>query len=116
MIIYAYQHHVRLLSPEPVVVTQPQSTRVEEPTLLCNQSDRREVSDRTMVGTAQPLCLFASGTEGRRYESTMNLGRRKNHRVSSHYLGWTARPFHPCLTVVGEVFLLTSLFIERRYR
>jgi hypothetical protein len=29
--------HVRLLSPEPVVVTQPQSTRVEEPTLLCNQ-------------------------------------------------------------------------------
>jgi hypothetical protein len=37
VVIYAYQHHVRLLSPEPVVVTQPQSTRVEEPTLLCNQ-------------------------------------------------------------------------------
>jgi hypothetical protein len=36
VVIYAYQH-VRLLSPEPMVVTQPQSTRVEEPTLLCNQ-------------------------------------------------------------------------------
>ena len=36
MVIYAYNHHVRLLSPEPEVVKQPQSTRVEEPTLLCN--------------------------------------------------------------------------------
>ena len=27
---------VRLLSPEPAVVKQPQVTRVEEPTLLCN--------------------------------------------------------------------------------
>src|ERR1700693_3673398 len=30
-------HTVRLLSPEPVVVKQPKFTRVEEPTLLCNQ-------------------------------------------------------------------------------
>src|SRR6516162_2458700 len=29
VVIYAYQHHVRLLSPEPMVVMQPQSTRVE---------------------------------------------------------------------------------------
>jgi hypothetical protein len=29
MIIYAYNHHVRLLPPEPVVVKQPQFTRVE---------------------------------------------------------------------------------------
>jgi hypothetical protein len=36
VIIYAYQH-VRLLPPEPVVVKQPKFTRVEEPTLLCNQ-------------------------------------------------------------------------------
>ncbi len=28
-----------------------------------------------MVGTAQPLCLSASETEGRRYEMTMNLGK-----------------------------------------
>jgi len=37
VIIYAYNHHVRLPSPEPAVVRQPQATRVEEPTLLCNQ-------------------------------------------------------------------------------
>jgi hypothetical protein len=36
-VIYAYNHHVRLLSPEPMVVEQPQFTRVKEPTLLCNQ-------------------------------------------------------------------------------
>src|ERR1700758_4208681 len=36
VVIYAYNHHVRLLSPEPLVVKQPQFTRVEEPTLLCN--------------------------------------------------------------------------------
>jgi hypothetical protein len=36
VVIYAYNHHVRLLSPEPLVVDKPQSTRVEEPTLLCN--------------------------------------------------------------------------------
>src|ERR1700687_2391763 len=80
------------------------------------KSDRRKVSDRTMVGIAQPVCLSASGIEGRRYDSTMNLGKRKNHRVSSHYWGWTARPFPVCLSVAGEVFVLTSLFIERRYR
>jgi hypothetical protein len=37
VVIYAYNHHVRLLSPEPMVVDKPKSTRVEEPTLLCNQ-------------------------------------------------------------------------------
>jgi hypothetical protein len=35
MVIYAYNHTARLLSPEPLVV-EPQSTRVEE-TFLCNQ-------------------------------------------------------------------------------
>jgi hypothetical protein len=29
MVIYAYNHHVRLLSPEPLVIDKPQSTRVE---------------------------------------------------------------------------------------
>src|SRR6202040_2011857 len=33
VVIYAYNHHVRLLSPEPMVVEQPKFTRVEEPTL-----------------------------------------------------------------------------------
>ena len=35
--IDAYNYYVRLLSPEPAVVEQPQSTRVEEPRLLCTQ-------------------------------------------------------------------------------
>jgi hypothetical protein len=41
VIIYAYNDHLRLLSPEPAVVTQPQSTWVKEPTLLCNQVEDR---------------------------------------------------------------------------
>jgi hypothetical protein len=40
VVIYSYNHHVRLLSPEPEVVDKPQSTRVGEPTLLCNHVDR----------------------------------------------------------------------------
>ena len=36
VVIYAYNRHVRLLSPEPAVVDKLQSTRVDEPTLLCN--------------------------------------------------------------------------------
>src|SRR6202049_4503635 len=45
------------------------------PPRTTRKSDRRNVSDRTMVGTAQPLCLSASETEGRRYYITMNLGK-----------------------------------------
>src|ERR1700737_1870321 len=86
------------------------------PPRTTRKSDRRKVSDRTVVGTAQPICLSASGTERRRCDSNMKLRGRKNHSVSLHYLGWTARPFPLCLTVVGEVFILTSLFIERDYR
>jgi hypothetical protein len=86
------------------------------PPRITRKSDRRKASDRTMVGTAQPLCLSASGTEGRRYKSTMNLRKRKTHSVSLHYWGWTARPFSLCLAAAGEAFILTSPFIERRYR
>jgi hypothetical protein len=36
-----------LLSPEPLVVKQPKFTRVEEPTLLCNQvGARKETNGR----------------------------------------------------------------------
>src|SRR6202035_5048875 len=83
---------------------------------ITRKSDRRKVSDRTMVGTAQPLCLSASGTDGRRYESSMNLRARKTHSISFHYWGWMARPFPLRFAVAGEVFVLTSLFIERPYR
>jgi hypothetical protein len=67
-----------------------------------------------MVGTAQPLCLFASGTERRRYDSMMNLRKKENHRVSLRYWGWTANTL--CFAVAGEAFVLTSPFIERRSR
>src|ERR1019366_2259143 len=98
------------------VLRAPSLSRNPMPPRITRKSDRRKVSDRTMVGTAQPLCLSASGTEARRYDSTMNLRKRETHRVSPHYWGWTARPFLLCLTVVGEAFVLTSPFIERRYR
>src|ERR1039458_5643587 len=86
------------------------------PPRTTRKSDRRKVSDRTMVGMAQPLCLSASRTDRRRHEGTMNLRRRKNHSVSFHYWGWTARPFPLRFAVAGEVFVLTSPFIERDYR
>src|SRR4029077_16535556 len=47
------------------------------PPRTTRKSHRPRLSDRTMVGTAQPLCLSASETEGRRYEMTMNLGKRE---------------------------------------
>ena len=52
----------------------------------------------------------------RRSDSTMNLRKRKIHRVSFHCWGWTARPFSLCPAVAGEAFVLTSPFIERDYR
>ena len=97
------------------VLRAPSLSRNPMPPRTTRKSDRRKASDRTMVGTAQPLCLSASGTERRRYDSTMNLLKRKNHSVSFHYWGWTARPFFLRLTAVGEAFVLTSPFIERSY-
>src|ERR1039458_10102890 len=96
------------------VLRAPSLSRNPMPPRITRKSDRRKVSDRTMVGTAQPLCLSASGTEGRRYDSTMNLRKRETHGVSSHYWGWTASTL--CFAVAREVFVLTSPFIERDYR
>jgi hypothetical protein len=86
------------------------------PPRITRKSDRRKASDRTMVGTAQPLCLSALGTDWCRYEGTMNLRERKTHGVSLHDWGLTARPFSWGLTVVKEIFVLTSPFIERAYQ
>jgi hypothetical protein len=107
---------VSIHNPVRRVLRARSLSRNPMPPRITRKSDRRKVSDRTMVGTVQPRCLSASGTEGRRYESTMNLRERKTHSVSFHYWGWTARPFPRGLTVVREVFVLTSLFIERDYR
>jgi hypothetical protein len=48
------------------------------PPRTTRKSYRPRVSDRTMVGTLQPFCLFASEAEGHRYDSTMNLGKKEN--------------------------------------
>jgi hypothetical protein len=56
------------------------------------------------------------GTEGRRYEGTMNLRKSKTHTVSFHSWGWTASPFPLRFAVAGEAIVLTSLFIGRDYR
>jgi hypothetical protein len=98
------------------VLQAPSLSRNPMPPRTTRKSDRPRVSDRTMVGTAQPLCLLALGTKGHRYDSTMNLRKRKTHGVSLHYLGWTAGPSHAGLAVDGEAFVLTSPFIERDYR
>src|ERR1700692_1632263 len=108
----------RVSIPNPVrrVLGALSLSRNPMPPGTTRKSDRRKASDRTMVGTAQPLCLSASRTDRRRYDSTMNLRRRKNHSVSFHYWGWMARPFPLRFAVAGEVFVLTSLFIEQDYR
>ena len=77
------------------VLRAPSLSRNPMPPRTTRKSDRRKVSDRTMVGTAQPLCLSASGTEGRRYESTMNLRKRKHHRVSFTLLGLDGKTISP---------------------
>src|ERR1700686_2216800 len=86
------------------------------PPRTTRKSYRPRASDRTMVGTAQPICLSAPGTDRRRHDSIMNLWNWSDHSVSLQYGGWTARPFSRCFTVAGEVFVLTSPFIERDYR
>jgi len=60
VIIHAYNHHVRLLAPEPLVVRQPKLTRVKEPTLLCNHwPDRKSHWTRRPFseGVGNPLDL-----------------------------------------------------------
>ena len=107
---------VSIQNPVRRVLRALSLSRNPMPPRTTRKSARRKASDRTMVGTAQPLCLSASGTEGRRYDNIMNLQESDNHRVSSHNWGWTARPFHLRLTAVGEAFVLTSPFIEQDYR
>src|SRR5580700_2898744 len=105
---------VSIQNPVRRVLRAPSLSRNPMPPRTTRKSDRRKVSDRTMVGTAQPVCLSASGIKRRRYESTMNLRKRKIHSVSCHYWGWTAKHLLFCRR--GEAFVLTSSFIERDYR
>ena len=102
---------VSLQNPVRRVLRAQSLSRNPRPPRTTRKSDRRKVSDRTMVGLAQPLCLSASGTEPRRYDSTMNLRKCKTTAPVSNS-GWmtTRSP------VEGEPFLLTSPFIERDSR
>ena len=105
---------VSIQNPVRRVLQALSLSRNPMPPRTTRKSDRRKASDRTMVGTAQPLCLSASGTDGRRYESRMNLRNRKHHSVSLHDWGWTANT--SCFAVAEEAFVLTSPFIERGSR
>jgi len=69
-----------------------------------------------MVGILRPHCLFASETERRRRANEMNLRKRETHGNSHQHKGWMAGRIYPLPPVVGEVFFLTSPFIERGYR
>src|ERR1700674_1109480 len=84
------------------------------PSRITRKSDRRKVSDRTMVGLAQPVCLSAFGTDRHRYQSNMNLRKRKTRGVSFHYRGLDGKHLVFCRR--RETFVLTSSFIERAYR
>jgi len=69
-----------------------------------------------MVGTSPPRCLLASDTEGVVAPQTMNIHRGKNRKISPPHLGWKPRRTPTQLPALGEVFVLTSPFIERGYR
>jgi hypothetical protein len=68
-----------------------------------------------MVGHLRPHCLFAPEAEGRRHANEMNLRKREIHGNSLQHKGWMARRISPLPPVVGEVFFLTSPFIESGY-
>jgi hypothetical protein len=44
VIIHAYNDHVRLLSPEPLVVNNHSLLGAKEPTLLCNHSPYQDAT------------------------------------------------------------------------
>ena len=91
---------VSIHNPVRRVLRAPSLSRNLMPPRITRKSDRRKVSDRTMVGLAQPVCLSALGTDGRRYECNMNLRIRKARGVSFHYRGWTANTL--CFAVAGR--------------
>src|SRR5271154_6792687 len=86
------------------------------PPRTTRKSYRPRASDRTMVGILRPHCLFASETERRRRANEMNLRKRETHGNSHQHKGWMAGRIYPFPPVVGEVFFLTSPFIERANR
>src|SRR5437879_11620578 len=81
------------------------------PPRTTRKSYRPRVSDRTMVGTAQPLCLSRQKPKASIYHTRSTQGKAKSQRLITTR-GWMTRS----LPVAGEVFFLTSSFIERDFR
>ena len=73
VVIYAYNHHVRLLSPGPAVVDKPQSTRAGEPTLLCNQVGLVQTCPHDLPGSRQKFDDNRDWMHAARYDSTKAL-------------------------------------------
>ena len=86
------------------------------PPRTTRKSYRPRVSDRTMVGNLQPHCLSASEVDGRGHANKMNLQKWENHGLLTPSLGLDARKNFLLPPVDGEVFPLTSPFIERANR
>src|SRR5712664_1283097 len=86
------------------------------PPRTTRKSYRPRVSDRTMVGTSQPHCLFCIRSRKRRHDNKMNLQGEKTSRASQQDMGWRAQRTCSLLPVAGKVFLLTLPFIERASR
>jgi hypothetical protein len=57
----------------------------------------------------------ASETDERRYASKMNLENWENRGSSHQYVGWMSERISLRLPVAGEVFFLTSPYIEQCY-
>ena len=64
VVIYAYQHHVRLLPSEPVVVMQPQSTRVEGADIVMQSGSHAEI-DFDDYAVYRDLSIISSPCRGR---------------------------------------------------
>src|ERR1700722_2766027 len=89
----------------------PSLSRNCMPPRTTRKSHRPRISDRTMVGTAQPLCLSRPKPKGIVTTSRWTWEQQNSKRLIATR-GWMTRS----LPVGGEVFFLTSPFIERDFQ
>jgi hypothetical protein len=80
VIIYAYNDHVWLLSPEPLVVNQPQSTRVEGASIVMKSC---------RAGAGDKLSTVAGGAPRR---ASRELPRPPDSSAASPDSAWLALP------------------------
>jgi hypothetical protein len=112
------------LRSEALLASAPSHRADPMPPRTTRKSHRPRVSDRTMVDTKPPFCLFVSSTAWRRHGHRMKPPRWKIEIATSgdesklwalgpkkslhHYVGWKSEMFRP----QERCFFLTSLFIE----